>query len=175
MNKFYLEQITEYQYKQCELFAEYSVSTSVNQYKKRMQFNIDKIKKDIFYGKTAEFMVYNYLIKAGKNPTTPDLNIYIGKNKSYDADIALGDNNLHVKSHLINNNFPVSWLFQKNDPLIINKNKNDFLVLVVINNDDDRNFMYVLNINDVSFKEPIKESLRQSKLCLYESDLKKCN
>ena len=171
MNKFILKQISEYQFKQCELFTKYSVNTSTDEYKRRMQFDVDKIKNDIYYGKIAEFMVYNYLVECDRNPTTPDLNIYLKDEKSYDADIFLDNIKLHVKSHLINQNYPVSWVFQKNDPLILNKNDNEFLALVVSEIDNADYYMYLLNIKDAKFGELMKESLRLSKTCLYESDL----
>ena len=166
--KIQLNKITEYQYKQCNLFSKYSVITSLSEYKKRNQFNKDKIINDIYNGKKAEFLVYNFLISKQKKLISPDLNIYGKYDKSYDADLYLENVNIHVKSHKVNGNFPVSWVFQKKDPLLLEVKNSDYLALVVMN--EDINYMYLKNIKDVVFNEPVKESLRKTKSCIYESD-----
>jgi len=167
--KIQLSKITKYQEKQCKLFSEFSVTSSLDEYEKRNQSNKDKITTDIYNGKEAEFMVYNFLISSSKKLNSPDLNIYDKFNKSYDADLVLKNANIHVKSHKVNSNFPVSWVFQKNDPLLVYRDEKDFLALVVINN--DISYMYLNKISEVQFKEPIKESLKETKLCIYEKDL----
>lgn len=168
IKKISLEPLSIYQIKQCELFSEYSFSTSIQKYSERNQNDIQKIKNDIFFGKTAEFLVYNYLNKKQKNPTAPDLNIYSATKKSFDADILIENAKIHVKSHKVNNNFPISWVFQQSDPLITHKDPNNYLALVVL---DNINYMYILNIMDANFKEPLKESLKNNKVCIYENDL----
>lgn len=167
--KIQLNPITEYQEKQCDLFSKYSVFSSLSEYEKRNQFNKDKIINDIYNGKKAEFLVYNFLISKQKKIISPDLNIYEKYNKSYNADLYSENVNIHVKSHMVNNNFPISWVFQKKDPLLLEIKEQNFLALVVMNK--DINYMYLKKITDVNFKEPIKESLRKTKLCIYESDL----
>ena len=82
--KIQLNPITEYQDKQCELFSKYSVWSSLSEYKKRNQVNKDKIVNDIYNGKKAEFLVYNFLISKQKEINSPDLNVYEKHNKSYD-------------------------------------------------------------------------------------------
>ncbi len=165
-----LNEITEYQDEQCSLFAKHSVSTSLSEYKKRNQFNKDKIIDDIYNGKKAEFMVYNFLIAKQRKLSSPDLNIYERYDKSYDADLYLedADAHIHVKSHKVNGNFPVSWVFQKKDPLLLEARDNDYLALVVM--DKGASYMYLKNIKDVVFRDPAKESLRKTKSCIYESD-----
>jgi hypothetical protein len=164
-----LKTITEYQEKQCDLFSKFSVFSSLEEYKKRNQFDKEKIINDIYNGKVAEFMVYNFLILKQKKVNSPDLNIYEKHNKSYDADLSLQGANIHIKSHNVNSNFPVSWVFQKKDPLITKIKDDDFLALVVMNK--EINYMYLKKISEVSFKEPVKESLKETKLCIYENDL----
>jgi hypothetical protein len=168
--KIKLNETTEYQNKQCDLFSKYSVFSSLSEYEKRNQFDKNKIINDIYNGKKAEFLVYNYLISRQKKLMSPDLNIYEKHEKSYDADLYLylKDINIHVKSHKVNGNFTVSWVFQKRDPLLLEKKENDYLALVVM--DKDINYMYLKSIKDVVFKEPVKDSLRKTKLCIYESD-----
>jgi hypothetical protein len=164
-----LKTITDYQEKQCDLFSKFSVFSSLEEYKKRNQFDKEKIINDIYNGKVAEFMVYNFLILKQKKVNSPDLNIYENYNKSYDADLSLQGANIHIKSHNVNSNFPVSWVFQKKDSLITKIKDDDFLALVVMNK--EINYMYLKKISEVIFKEPVKESLKETKLCIYENDL----
>ena len=166
--KIQLNKITEYQDKQCELFSKYSVLSSLSEYKKRNQVDKDKIINDIYNGKKAEFLVYNFLISKKKELNSPDLNIYEKYNKSYDADLILKDVSIHVKSHNVSGNFPISWVFQKKDPLFFELKDNNFLVLVVMNK--EINYMYLKKISEVDFKQPLKESLRMTKVCVYEAD-----
>jgi hypothetical protein len=167
--KIQLNPITEYQDKQCELFSKYSVWSSLSEYKKRNQVNKDKIVNDIYNGKKAEFLVYNFLIAKQKEINSPDLNVYEKHNKSYDADLFLKDISIHVKSHRVSGSFPVSWVFQKKDPLLTQLTDDNFLALVVMNK--EINYMYLKKISQVDFKQPIKESLRITKACVYEDDL----
>ena len=114
----------------CHWFSKYSVFSSLSEYEKRNQFNEDKIINDIYNGKKAEFLVYNFLISKQKKLASPDLNIYERYNKSYDADLHLKNVNIHVKSHKVNGNFPVSWVFQKKDPLLLEVKNNNYLAFV---------------------------------------------
>ena len=166
--KIQLSTITEYQDKQCDLFSEYSFFSSLSEYKKRNQDDRGKIINDIYNGKKAEFLVYNFLISKQKKLSSPDLNIYEKYNKSYDADLHLKDINIHVKSHSVNGNFPISWVFQKEDPLLSAIKEHNFLALVVMNK--EINYMYLKKISEVHFKEPLKECLKDTKVCIYESD-----
>ena len=163
-----LDKITEYQDEQCILFSNHSVSSSLSEYEKRSQFNKEKIINDIYNGKKAEFLVYNFLMSRQKKLSSPDLNVYEKYNKSYDADLILENASVHVKSHNVNGSFPVSWVFQKKDPLLSELKDNDFLALVVLNK--HINYMYLKRISQVDFKQPLKESLRKTKLCVYEAD-----
>jgi len=162
-DKVKLDPITEYQRLQCDLFSRFSVFSSLDEYKRRGQADKDKIISDIYNGKVAEFMVYNFFIKKGRSLSSPDLNIYSKRMKSFDSDLVIGNVNIHVKSHISNNIFPVSWMFQKNDPLP----EEDYLCLVV-----DHSYMYIRKVSQVEFSEPMKMSLRHTKVCLYEKNLK---
>ena len=97
------------------------------------------------------------------------MNIYDKRGKSYDADLMIGETKLHVKSHISNGSYPPSWVFQKNDPLINNPDRNDYLALCVNLNGVD--YMHLKNISEVMFQPPIKDSLKNTKLCIYESYL----
>ncbi len=167
--KIQLNTISEYQDKQCDLFSKYSCFSSFSEYEKRNQSNKEKIISDIYNGKKAEFLVYNYLISKQKKLSSPDLNIYEKYNKSYDSDLNIKEINIHVKSHNVNGNFPISWVFEKKDPLLSEMKENNFLALVVINR--EINYMYLKKISEVKFKEPLKECLKKTKVCVYENDL----
>lgn len=161
-DKIKLKPLTKYQELQCDLFSRFSVFSSLDEYKRRGQSDKNKIISDIYNGKVAEFMVYNFFISKGKSLSSPDLNIYQRGMKSFDADLVIGDVNIHVKSHISNEIYPVSWMFQKNDPL----QGRDYLCLVV-----DNIYMYIKKVSEVEFSEPMKESLRHTKVCLYENKI----
>lgn len=170
-----IKPITEYQDKQCKLFAEYSVGTSLSHYSKtRNQGNVQKVRDDIYCGKKAEFMVYNTLKDNYDSVTTPDVEIYNSGGKSFDSDMIVVKNDrelkLHIKSHKANNRFPVSWVFHKTDPLILNRPEGNYLVLVVLDEEDNDNYMYICSIKDqrVKFGRPMKKDLKNSKACIYE-------
>jgi hypothetical protein len=170
-----IKPVTEYQDNQCKLFAKYSVKTSLSHYSKtRNQGDMQKVRDDIYRGKKAEFMVYNTLKDKYDSVTAPDVEIYSSGGKSFDSDMIVtkGDKELklHIKSHEANNRFPVSWVFHNTDPLILNRPKGNYLVLVVLNEEDEDDYMYICNIRDkgVKFGKPMRDNLKSSKACIYE-------
>ena len=170
MKQIKLEKPDSYTLKRCQLFADYSAGSSADEYARRNQIDLEKIKLDIYRGKVAEYMVYNYLVSRGKSVSMPDLEIYNKHHKSFDADLVSDGVNLHVKSHFVNPRFPVSWVFQKQDKITTEKHSDDYLCLVVMT-EDWNNGLYIKQSKLVTFKEPKKESLKSSKVCVYESDL----
>ena len=169
MNKRPLKKLDQYTLKRCKLFADFSAETSSDEYAKRNQNNIEKIKLDIYRGKAAEFMVYNYLVNRGNKVNLPDLEIYSKNQKSFDADLICGKHNIHVKSCVVNNKFPVSWMFQKKDHLTSGRSK-DYVCLVVMNESFSGGF-YIYQANQLDFKPPVKKALQASKVTVYETDL----
>lgn len=104
----------------CKFFADRVISTNIDQYKKRNQFNQDKIWKDIYYGKLAEWGVYFIYLKRGrKNIDPPDMKVYNAWQKSFDPDLKWGLFNLHIKSQTYDSSLKYgnSWIFQAKDPL----------------------------------------------------------
>ena len=170
MKKFKLKRPSESIISQCFEFAKSSSVTSLDEYARRNQNAGDKIIQDIYYGKVAEFMVSNMLLEHGRQPSTPDLEIYQARQKSYDADLTCNGVAIHVKSHMYSGYYPVSWVFQKRDRLTQGGSK-DYLALVVM---DERfsGHCYLLQANGVKFEPPKKESLRANKVCIYERSLK---
>jgi len=82
---------SNFEKKLCSYFSEECAVSNVTEYRKRNQSNINKISKDIYYGKIAEILVFNYLISKGKKASPPDFMIYESKMKSFDADIKVED------------------------------------------------------------------------------------
>jgi hypothetical protein len=154
----------------CRKFAEQSASSSMDEYARRNQHSIDKIKLDIFRGKVAEFQVWQHLVDRARDVAAPDVAIYDKYHKTFDADLVCNGQDLHVKSHMRNPNYPVSWVFQKRDKLTYAPSSTDWLCLVTLD-DDLSGIMYIRQAKEVAFEQPKKESLRASKVCVYERGL----
>ena len=167
MQWYYTQKPTAYTLARCRLFADHSADSSSDEYARRNQHSLEKIKMDIYRGKVAEFMVYDYLTFKGNDTSLPDLEIYSASYKSFDADLVCNGLNVHVKSHLLNPTFPPSWVFQKNDKLT--KGSDDYLALVLLDEDWNGRFC-VGRARDFEYKPPIKQSLR-SKVCIYAEGL----
>jgi len=163
---------TEYQIQISKLFAKYSVGTSLDKYAERSQNDVEKITLDIFNGKVCEYMVYNTMLSKGKKLSRVDIEIYDAKNKTFDADFTLNGYNFHVKSHFVNGNFPVSWLFQNHDSLVTNPTENDYIIFCEIHNlEHPKNTMYMVNAKNVNYELPIKDVLKKTKVCVYKNTL----
>lgn len=118
-------------YKICEHFAERVLITNKDEYSKRKQFNLSKIKNDILLGKLAEWGVYFIYLSEGRiNINIPDMSIYSAQHKSFDADLHWGLYNLHIKSQSFesSNRYGDSWIFQAKDPLFEFSNEYDIVI-----------------------------------------------
>lgn len=89
----------------CIKFAQDSVMSSADQYARRNQNDVEKIKKDIRVGKIGEFLVHEHFVKQYPTLKLPDTQIYEVKDKSWDTDLK-DDNGLKiaVKSQNIDSN-----------------------------------------------------------------------
>lgn len=117
--------------KLCECFADRVITTNLDCYKKRNQFNYEKIKQDIFVGKLAEWGVFfTYLKRRRYNINPPDMQIYSRQKKSFDPDLRWGLYNLHIKSQTCESadRYGDSWIFQAKDPLFEFSNEYDIIV-----------------------------------------------
>ena len=159
-----------YQEKLADIFSKEVFNTNILKYAERKQTDVKKIISDIYIGKMAEFAVWNYLQQDGKDATFPDIVIYSAKKKSYDADITSGDVKIHVKCCVAMGVYPISWVFQPNDPVTINPSNKDFLALVSIEADNSFN-AYFVKAADVlqMYEAPKKVGL--DKKVIYESTL----
>lgn len=162
--------------KLCRNFSELSVNTNTDEYAKRKQFNIDKIKYDILIGKLAEWGVYFiYLDRGRSNINPPDMNIYNKNKKSFDADLRWGMYNLHVKSQdsTSANRYGDSWLFQSKDPLFEFNNEYDIVIGCRINIDNAGatvNIVIEKQFYKLKFSEPKLKKLIDNKKALYLKD-----
>lgn len=163
-------------------FALRSVDSSAGHYRSRQQFNREKITHDIFVGKASEIGVSRILREQlGLSISTPDFGVYEAKHKNYNADLTFKINEgnvvggIHVKSQHSNSaaRFGLSWCFQKTDPLILNPEKLDYLVLCVLNSPDEVEIKGILKAESAKgiYAEPVKEALRKTKTVLYYKDI----
>lgn len=124
----------------CNHFADRVISTNIDCYQNRKQYNLDKIRQDIVLGKIAEWGVYfNYLHRGRTNIGIPDMNIYQAGHKNFDADLKWGFYNLHIKSQTFESaeRFGDSWIFQAKDPLFDFSNEYDIIVGCRVTMDTD--------------------------------------
>lgn len=163
-----IQQITVPTYLQCVQFAVNTLETNYTHYQKRGQFNVSKMLNDITQGKLAEVAVYYWLQSRGNKPQEPDFTRLHANQKSYDADIFCNGKKLHVKSmsKYRANKYGCSFLFQKNDPLVINPSPTDYIIFCTID-DLTVQILTFKQASEVEFKEPVKEELKANKMCVY--------
>ncbi len=117
-------------------------------YAKRGQHNEETIIQQIASGKIFEYMIHNYLV-ASYPPhfiiTLPSVEIQ--KRPTYEPDILVNDSQsnararCHIKSqelNRINEDYPISWAFQKLDKLFYER-KNDLIFMgIMVNQEEGR-------------------------------------
>jgi hypothetical protein len=114
----------------CEAFAKRVIDTNKDEYAKRKQSNLDKIRNDILVGKLAEWGVYFIYLKRDRYLNTPDMTIYQSKDKSFAPDLRWGLYNLHIKAQTVESwlSYGDSWIFQAKDPLFEFSNEYDIVI-----------------------------------------------
>ena len=161
--------------KQIKEFADGRLS-SASHYNSRGGFKYG----DLINGAMGELAVYKLCKKSGKEITKPDFTIYDTKQKSFDADLRLGERKrLHVKSQGLESvkRYGKSWLLQRHDPLFKDSTGyNHFLVTCVV--DEDKQEVEVLGFFPMAAilrKELIGEckvpSFRRTKVAIYHNSL----
>ena len=153
---------TFYEEELCMLFAENCIETNIDEYRRRNQLNLEKIVNDIYHGKLAEVLVHDYVSNL-KACSSPDFMIYEARRKSFDADLSTDTANIHVKS-CIQSRHSNSWVFQPNDPVVINPSEKDSLALFVFG--VKNNYFYLTKAVDVVYEEPRSKKL--NKKVIYE-------
>lgn len=130
-----------------------------------------------YIGKMGELATFLYLRK-GYEINEPDFKIYHGKDKSWDSDLKVGKVHISIKTQDISSakRFGLSWTFQhinggRSDASI----KSETLVIPTLYDnsyyDKTRIVLFPsIDIRDVVFGEPKKESLKGKKLVMYAND-----
>lgn len=130
-----------------------------------------KFKQDIYSGKLAEFAVYNYILSQGKSVTPPDIDIYHGRKKSFDADLTVNNETpIHVKSCIETNGWELAWLFQPNDKLIAEPSDKEVIFLVTISASKEFSAYILKAIDFIGKYEDPKFGILKKKV-IYESNL----
>ena len=159
--------------KLCEHFAENCYKTNIKEYYRRNQKDLEKIKKDIAFGKMAEFAIYFIFLEKGiKDISIPDISIYNYKNKSFEGDLKCKDYVFHIKTQTLESaiKFGESWMFQKKDPIVKNPQKNDYFIGTQINdNTFEVKVLLSKPVLQLKFNEPKLQKLI-SKTCIYLKD-----
>lgn len=109
-------------------------------YEKRGGFK----KVDVISGAMAELAVYRVLKEKGVDVSYPDFKIYEAKDKSYDADLTDGLHHFHVKGQTLESKkrYGPSWLMQRNDPILQNPERLNYLVPCTVDVDTGRVEIY---------------------------------
>lgn len=163
--------------KLCGTFADRVISTNMDEYSKRKQSNTDKVWRDIFFGKLAEWGVYFiYLERNRKNISVPDMNIYPKQHKSFDADLRWGLYQLHVKSQTLGSvsTYGDSWLFQSKDPLFEHCGEYDILIGCTVDLHSSGKFFVQIKlekpIKNLKFAETKLQKFSTNKKAVYLKD-----
>ena len=101
--------------------------------------------------------------------SSPDLNIYNSRNKSFDCDLKSTKYNFHIKTQTKETAklFEESWLFQKNDPLVIKPNDNDFFIGTQYDeNESEVKILLSKKVKDLKYDSPKLKKLF-NKACVY--------
>tara|TARA_B100000965_G_scaffold295132_1_gene253187 strand:- start:94 stop:651 length:558 start_codon:yes stop_codon:yes gene_type:complete len=149
----------------------------------RKQFNKDRIIQQNITGKIGEFAAMFYLLDQGKECNSPDMKVYNGSKKSFDADLMLNNRPLHVKSQskTTSDYFNcVSWTFQKGgkgaghtDPLT-KKSVDDLIIFCHVDGQHVEIYgPYEWKDIKSLLKDPLLDRLKGIKQCIYLEDLKK--
>jgi len=182
--------------KRCRLFAEKSVSTSIDQYARRRQTDPRTIQHQIQVGKTGELGVFNWLTRHSLHPTEPDFEIYDARHKSFAADMLLeepvtyssglvGKNvyDIHVKAQDMQSaeRFGISWTFQYgtkvgSDSEIFKPDPTGYIAFALVNKNQVTlyGFTAVRTLHEYNlFRDPKLAKLRGIKTVVYNDDFQR--
>lgn len=157
----------------CRQFAKDMFDSSGEHYVRYRHASRSRVIDQIAFGKVAEFAVFKHL-----GTTFPDMNHYSARDKSWKADLFLGDTPVHVKSCLANTYD--SWIFQYSDQTGFGRDSEIFdnpsgvVVPCIIL----RPHVTVYPAVDVTavrklLRAPLLKKHQGGKMCLYLDDLMK--
>lgn len=165
----------------CDEFSRSVITTTIEQYKKRNQSDVEKLIMDHSAGKLGEIAVHCYLKYIKISCSEPDFNIYTN-NKSFEADLHSMENKIHVKSQLTSQAqiFGTSWVFHHDtngskDPIFINMNGNEFIAFCEIM-DDTKIIIHCIPksrfiVENQLFDDPLSTKLIGKKKVVYLSKM----
>ena len=134
---------------QCRKFAEASVDSSQSTWR----VNREKAITDIFTGKMGEVGAFIHLCELGQLPTPPDFTVYTARNKSFDADLFMGNYRVHCKTQSAESmeKYGVSWILQygkRCDPLFKRRDSDDLFMGMALDGNEVTIFLRTL-VNDL--------------------------
>jgi hypothetical protein len=160
----------------CEHFAYLVGETNADEYARRGQTDIEKIKDDIVIGKLAEWGVYFFYLSLGRsNISSPDMRIYGSKDKSFDPDLRWGNFNLHIKAQNEDSSrkFGDSWIMQSKDPLFGFHSEYDILIGCRVSLQEDGALVNILMqkpFKNIVFGETKMKKFSTNKRAIYLKD-----
>ena len=162
-------------------FAKRVVDTNLDEYASRGQTDTERIIGQIARGKVAEVAVYRLWqeMDLDRIIEPPDFDVYSANDKDFSADLRSVDTHLHVKSVSEEDvrRYGASWVFQQNDPLVIQPSEEDVIVLCVTHGKAERSdgatVSHVLSGRKAQrYYAPMRvPHLRRTKVCIYAEDL----
>lgn len=166
----------------CKEFAKKRLEGSANMYKRRNNASLEKIELDIFTGAMGELGIYYMLTELGYTPDKPDFNIYAAKQKSYDADMRMGEYNIHCKTQHYSsaNKYGDSIILQYGrygqDKLFKHRTDKDLLAWATLIDDNHVKIQGIMSIpwifDNGLVKPPKLKWLEDCKRALYLVDFK---
>lgn len=140
------------------------------------QTDLEKIKHDHYVSKLGEEAVAAVFRKLGRKVRGPDYEIYHGKQKSWDADLAIDDIDLAVKTQSLfaSVRFGLSWTFaagaSRKDPIL--NQPEAWVCFAVFDEVQQVCVVYPpYQIQELEFGEPKLARLKDSKKVVYVESL----
>lgn len=145
-------------------------------YKDTNQNNLQKIQHDHFVSKVGEEAVKAVFQQLNRNVQGPDYRIYIGKQKSWDADLYIDGVGLAVKTQTAAaaKRFGLSWTFQagshRQDPIL--QTPESWVCFVEFNESSQQCAVYPpYQVKELELGEPKLDRLKGSKKVVYAKSL----
>lgn len=182
MSKFtFTEKEYDFISKKCTSYAYNEYESSKIKRHQRNQHNKERIIKQNITGKIGEFAAMFHLLDKGIECNSPDMKVYNGSKKSFDADLIMNEKPLHVKSQSKSTSDYlgcVSWTFQKGgkgfghvDPLVVKKCDELVIFCHVDNKNVEIYGPYKWDVIKPLLKDPMLNHLKGIKQCVYKKDL----
>ena len=168
--------ISDYIYNKVIDFAEERIEGSAALYKYRGESKIPKMKEDCEFGCLGEWGVYKFLRSKGIKVSKPDMKIYTGRRKSFDADLTTDKFKIHVKSQGENSArlYGHSWLLQRSDKVVKEPKDNEYFAFTKVTGKEVEilGFVKASDLADYDLYGECKVPFfRKTKVALYLDDI----